>query len=510
VVREADTLEADLARAVEDRRTDDRLLTAGESTDASLATRYIDRARTTATGTTWSALRAQRIKQFGYTIGGQRLVFRLRFILALARVRRWPSAIRSYITGADADAARNWLHSAGKTLLMLESSEAVRGQLPDLRASLLIAITPDDPRRDAFLRELDLAEPDVDLHRARIAEIKSVVDAASDSAIVLLRGYRNMLAAVAAIVTIILVAVALIHEASPRFLSLCESTIVCGSAASVGEVEAAGALGGLLVGVLALGRLIILSVPVSLAAWLSLIRVPIGAAAGLIGALLVQGRVVNLLAAQPKATVLAYAVLFGAASELVVRGLDRPALRLRAASGEPARLTDRLPRRAAERADLSRRLETLVSERVAETVHEVIAGPVLANFTGTFNVTLLEAEGAPVAIDEGGNVNFRLGRSYRIVATLSREPAPHSRSVPVAIVDGVQKEEIDWDVTLTTEHETLADTSRALRTGPDSPAATTFELQLTDAVSDLVVWFRLSQEGRLVQLLDLRVSTMED
>lgn len=71
----------------------------------------------------------------------------------------------------------------------------------------------------------------------------------------------------------------------------------------------------------ALIRLTVYSGPVALPLWQAMDRIPAGAAAALVGCLLLQGQVVSVLIPQARSGLLGYTVLF-AAPELVLRLLD--------------------------------------------------------------------------------------------------------------------------------------------------------------------------------------------
>jgi len=69
--------------------------------------------------------------------------------------------------GADVESARAALHRAREALLLVQPSDAVLAQLPTLRAAVQARLRVTDPRRQSYLRALDViaekamaAEPD--------------------------------------------------------------------------------------------------------------------------------------------------------------------------------------------------------------------------------------------------------------------------------------------------------------------------------------------------------------
>lgn len=235
-----------------------------------------------------------------------------------------------WASGSSVETARRALHAAEAALLMIQDAETVRAQLPELRAALATTLGPRDGRIAEYEAALEGCAQDVERSRQRIRVIKSAVDAASDNARGNLRNYRNWLIIIGVIALVGLVIAAIVHALQPRFLFICQAVSAadhaCGpNGANVAEFEGVGALGGLIAALFALRRLNVYSGPYALPLWLALLRVPAGAAGALVGVLLLQGGLVNALVPQPKGPLLASAVVFGAAPEVVLRLLDQKA-----------------------------------------------------------------------------------------------------------------------------------------------------------------------------------------
>src|SRR4029079_8668590 len=127
----------------------------------------------------------------------------------------------------------------------------------------------------------------IDRHRDHIRTIRAAVDNVADTAHSNVRNYRNWLLIVGTVLVAGLVVLAIAHATHPSFLFICQATsssdASCQSAgANVFELEAAGALGGLLTALFSLIRLRVYSGPYSLPLWQALIRLPAGAAGGLL------------------------------------------------------------------------------------------------------------------------------------------------------------------------------------------------------------------------------------
>jgi len=237
--------------------------------------------------------------------------------------------LRCWASGADVETAWQAVHSAESALVMVAPAESVRAQLPEIRASMAAALGASDSRVAEYTTELAACGRNLDAaHRQHVRVIKAAVNAASDAAHSNVRNYRNWLLIISFIFVAGLIGLAIAHSSNRNFLYICQAKAGapgCGGEHSgdVAEIEAAGAAGGLLMAVFALIRLKIYSGPYALPLWVALVRVPSGAAAALVGALLLQGQVFNSLTPQTRSGLLAYAAFFGAAPEVVLRLIDK-------------------------------------------------------------------------------------------------------------------------------------------------------------------------------------------
>ncbi len=240
-------------------------------------------------------------------------------LLSWKWLRRWAS-------GSDVETAWGAIHRAEAALQMILDPETLKARLPDLRAALSSTLAGDG-RLDEYNRTLEQVETrgPADIgpeERERVRVVKSAIDATSDAAYSNIRNYRNWLLMISAIVTAGLIGLAIIHSRNSEFLYIPEAHSGGTQSADVAQIAAAGALGGLLMALFALIRLTVYSGPVALPLWQALVRVPAGAAAGLVGAVLLQSQLFNAIVPQTRTGLLGYAVLFGAAPEIVLRFLD--------------------------------------------------------------------------------------------------------------------------------------------------------------------------------------------
>ncbi len=236
---------------------------------------------------------------------------------------RW---LRRWASGSDVETAWGAIHRAEAALQMILSVETIKARLPDLRAGISSTLAGDG-RSDEYTRALEHVEKRApaeigDEQRECVRVIKSAIDATSDAAYSNIRNYRNWLLMISTIVAAGLITVAVVHSRNSEFLYIPEAHSAGKQGADVAQIESAGAVGGLLMALFALIRLTVYSGPVALPLWQALVRVPAGAAAALVGAILLQSGLFTSIVPQTRTELLGYAVLFGAAPEILLRFLD--------------------------------------------------------------------------------------------------------------------------------------------------------------------------------------------
>jgi hypothetical protein len=230
------------------------------------------------------------------------------------------SSLKHWASGSQVETAWRALHAVEAALLMVASQDSVEARLPEMRASLTTTLGESDGRVPEYTKVLDKSPGHVDANRDKLRVIKSAIDAASDAAHSNVRNYRNWLLVVTLVVSAGLIGVAIAHAFDSEFIDI----KVGKTSADVAQLEAAGATGGLLMALFALIRLKVYSGPYALPLWQALIRVPSGAAAALVGTILLQAKLLSSFAAQTEmSALLGYATLFGAAPEILLRLLDK-------------------------------------------------------------------------------------------------------------------------------------------------------------------------------------------
>ncbi len=160
----------------------------------------------------------------------------------------------------------------------------------------------------------------------------------------------------------------------------------------------------------------------------------------------------------------------------------------------------------AELAAVGDELEKLVSDRFAAA----IGGPRLVNFDGHVSVRVLDPRTQePVVLRDGRTLRLEPGYDYLLEVTIADYELPGALTEPVRIVNGDQAEEVPFDVGVDADSPELRspETQRSVPLhGLSAPWRLPLRLR-TATASD--VYVRVSQHGRLQQVVTLRVTGAE-
>lgn len=244
-----------------------------------------------------------------------------------------PTRLGNWWRGTLIEAAYQNVHAAEAEIVRLYDDAEVAAELPDAVARVEASLHRDDPRRRAAhdLHKLSAAD-------RRIALLKTVEigTAAGDRQHTRVRSFRNVVLVTAALLLIVVVAVVVLAWSSPRTLPLCftlpDDGRVCPAGGQVpGERDAAvvalmGALGGVLAAAVNIRNLRGTSTPYDVPVALSLLKVPAGALTAMAALFAIRGQFVpGLSALDTQDQILAYALVFGYAQQLLTRLIDRQA-----------------------------------------------------------------------------------------------------------------------------------------------------------------------------------------
>ena len=243
-----------------------------------------------------------------------------------------PTRIGNWWRGTVIEAAYQNVHAAEAEIVRLYDDAEVTAELPDAVARVEAGLHRDDPRRRAAhdLHALSAADRKVGLLKA--VEIGT---AASDRQHTRVRSFRNVVLVTTALLLLVVVAVVLLAWTSPTTLPLCFSPDdgrVCPAGGGGPDerdafvVALMGALGGVLAAAVNIRNLRGTSTPYDVPVALSLLKVPAGALTALAALFAIRGQFVpGLSALDTQDQILAYALVFGYAQQLLTRLIDRQA-----------------------------------------------------------------------------------------------------------------------------------------------------------------------------------------
>ena len=286
-----------------------------------------------------------------------------------ATLRGW-AKLKSVVGGAAVERTNSQLDAVETDLLRLAPDPYLRGQLPNLVAHVRNHLQRDDPRRQRVeaIATAVMKRPEVALTDLERDEVLGSVRAASLEArreIRRVRSFRNVLLVSALMLTLGVAGITTVGVLSPGRVAVCfspdNSKIVCPTASKavpsqeqpaardespspqqevdidelvrstasswdIPVVEIVGLLAAALAGALALRGIEGTSTPYSLPVAAAVLKLPTGALTAVLGLLLMRGGFVpGLSALDTSAQIIAWAIIFGYAQQLLTRLVDQQA-----------------------------------------------------------------------------------------------------------------------------------------------------------------------------------------
>lgn len=262
----------------------------------------------------------------------------------------------SWVRGSLVEAAWGRLHQGEVLLIKLQSPEQLLGRVPEI-LGLVRAYLPADNTRRAALEQWWTSinatqqpqQPrDVDVeHRELIATTLRAAYGSADTQHSRVRIFRNVLIGTALAIGVLLLGLGLVGLAWPNAMSLCaakptstasatSAVLICPtgerqavngpSGGDVFLVELVGLVGAALSGVRALAAAQNVAGPYSLAIAQALLKATAGSITAVIGVVLLGAGIIPNVGQLPsQAAILAYAIVFGYAQQLVTGIVDKRA-----------------------------------------------------------------------------------------------------------------------------------------------------------------------------------------
>jgi hypothetical protein len=253
---------------------------------------------------------------------------------------------RSWWRGTSIEAAFRKSHQAEAELARLYDDHEVQAEAPAAVARTDLALNRDDPMRAEAVRLLVL--PPGAEKRALLSKVIQVGHEAADGSHARLRNFRNILLITTTCIAVLVFAFAVVVAFNPRAVPFCFEpgatpggggvAVACPSGDGPGQhpagldvvvVAMLGLLGGALSAAVSIRNLRGTSTPYDIPIALSLLKVPAGALTALGALIAIRGEFIpGLSALDSQEQILAYALVFGYAQQLLTGLIDRQALGL--------------------------------------------------------------------------------------------------------------------------------------------------------------------------------------
>jgi hypothetical protein len=232
----------------------------------------------------------------------------------------------SWWRGNCIEAAFHNLHWAEAQMVRLYTDDEVDAEIPEAVARTEI-LNRSDPRRDAALKLL--STNDSEAKRIVLSKIVQIGHEAADRLHSRLRAFRNIVLAAAALLALFVSIVVAWVSTHPGTIPLCFTSCPNGSAhpasSDVRVVALLGLLGGALAAAVSVRKIKCTSSPYNVAVALALLKCPAGALTALVGLIVIAGGFVPGLTGLQTPQILAYALMFGYAQQLLTGLIDKQA-----------------------------------------------------------------------------------------------------------------------------------------------------------------------------------------
>jgi hypothetical protein len=254
--------------------------------------------------------------------------------LAIERHGLWRS-VHDWWTGSAVTAAWESVHLAEAELVEVAPEKDILALFPSVQGWMRDVMTPE--KRAPYEKSLRaMQKGGADLDRAAVREIYTELIRANNDWHVKLRRFRNLLFGVSFVLGLVLVGLGVWHALHPETLSLCKGTgksrVCLGGGKphgySVLEVEAIGALGGLLSVAYMLTKTKEPPSRYNLSVAQAVLKPVVGAATALVAVLLLLAGILGPQSILSTESMLAYAAVFGFSQELLTRWVDKNAAEL--------------------------------------------------------------------------------------------------------------------------------------------------------------------------------------
>jgi hypothetical protein len=246
----------------------------------------------------------------------------------------WPPS--NWWRGTLIELAHQNMHAARAQIVLLYDPAEVRAEIVEAVARAEEALHPNDPRLTAAHQLLSQGSPPPD--RAAVSKIIEASFSAADQAHSRLRSFRNIIIITTLLLSVFLIAFVAYVHANPTVVPLCfnptgtSGQVVCPTSHGQGgasgrdilAVTLIGLMGGALASAISIRNVRGTSTPYDIPVVLALLKIPAGALSAIAALIAIRGDFVpGLSALDSQEQILAYALVFGYAQQLLTRLIDR-------------------------------------------------------------------------------------------------------------------------------------------------------------------------------------------
>jgi hypothetical protein len=426
--------------------------------------------------------------------------------------RRLSQLIRGW-GGSASERAMAHLDAAETELLRIAPDSYVRGQIPEFLARVRQNLPLGDPRRAGVERISRETELSLSGREALISALRAA-NSESRRRQARVRSFRNVVMIATLVLFATAAAFAVVGAVNPRVLPVCftfggsaacPTRVVAGgldplehavSGWDVVIIELAGMLAGALAGVRLLRSLTGRSTGGSLVVWLALLKLPTAALTALLGILLMRADFIpGVGRLQRPAEIIAWAAVFGSAQQLLTRAVDDRARRV---------LASELPSRVGASPEALG--EGDIDRAVRTSLQAALVGPTLVNFDGFVSVSLGRAE----VVDDRDDRYVVFADAIPILSiTIGQTLKAGAVNAPVVVEEGEAAPVVPFVVSVDGERLKRGRVEQPLNVTAGGEARTaTFELELRRELGPALIWVRVMQHGRLLQIVSLELETI--
>ncbi|MGH3938530.1 MAG: hypothetical protein ACRDTG_07815, partial [Pseudonocardiaceae bacterium] len=248
----------------------------------------------------------------------------------------------SWWRGTNIEAAFQNIHQAESELVRLYSDDEVDAEIPEAVARAETGLNRDHPMREVARRLSQMRAGNA--KRTTLSKIIKMGHESADRSHSRIRNFRNVLLSTALLIAILLLAFSWVVYHAPGNVPLCFEpttppiTVACPTGDGPGQTPAPfdivvvimlGLLGGSLAAAVSIRNLRGTSTPYDIPIALALLKVPAGALTALGALIAIRGQFIpGLSALDTQEQILAYALIFGYAQQLLTGLIDRRAFTL--------------------------------------------------------------------------------------------------------------------------------------------------------------------------------------